>query len=68
MFSALKQNNKEVDFGFSPSAIEDLNKFLKFKVKKNSIFQLDYTDSKGEKKQTEIAVQGKEELFKLYKS
>ena len=65
---SLKQNNKEIDFGYSPSAIDDLNRFLKFKVKKNSTFKIIYTDFKGEIKQTEIAVQDKEEFFKLYKS
>lgn len=65
---SLKQNDKKVDFGYSPSPIDDLNKFLKFKVKKNSTFQIVYTDLKGEEKQTEIAVQDKEELFKLYKN
>jgi hypothetical protein len=64
---SLKQNNEEIDFGYSPSAIDDLNRFLKFKVKKNSTFQIGYTDFKGEEKQKQIIVQDKGEVFNLYK-
>ena len=35
---SLKQNDKKVDFGYSPSPIDDLNKFLKFKVKEEFDF------------------------------
>lgn len=63
----LKQQNKEVNFGFSPSQTDDLNKFLKFRVKKNAQYQIIYTDTKGATKNTDIAIGDKEELIKLYK-
>lgn len=63
----IRQQDKDVNFGFSPSPTDDLNRFLKFKLKKNSKYQVVYTDSKGISKQTDIAVGDKEEYFKLYK-
>ncbi|MNY04857.1 hypothetical protein D3C86_1375590 [compost metagenome] len=63
----LKQQDKEINFGFSPSSTDDLNKFLKFRVKKNAQYQVIYTDTKGYTKNTDIAVGDKEELVKLYK-
>ncbi|AOW10303.1 transglutaminase-like domain-containing protein [Flavobacterium gilvum] len=63
----IKQQDKEINFGFSPSPTDDLNKFLKFRLKKNNKYQVIFTDTKGIAKQTEIAVNDKEELFKLYK-
>lgn len=63
---SLEQDGKILDFGYSPSSIDDLNKFLKFKVNKNSAYQIVFLDSKGVKKQTEINVKDTEELFQLY--
>ncbi|MFA9188273.1 transglutaminase-like domain-containing protein [Flavobacterium sp. FBOR7N2.3] len=64
---SIEQEGKELDFGYSPSPIDDLNKFLKFKVTKNNSYKLVYLDSKGKEKHTDITVKGEEELFKLYK-
>lgn len=61
------KEGKELDFGYSPSSIDDLNKFLKFKVTINTSYQLVYSDAKGKEKHTDIVVKDKEELFKLYK-
>lgn len=63
---SIKQDGKELDFGYSPSSIDDLNKFLKFKVTKNNSYNLVYLDSKGKEKHTDITVKEEEELFKLY--
>ncbi|MEL1241971.1 transglutaminase-like domain-containing protein [Flavobacterium flavipallidum] len=60
------KEGKDLDFGYSPSPIDDLNKFLKFKVTKNTTYQIVYTDDKGKEKRTEIAVKNNEELFNLY--
>lgn len=62
----LEEEGKQIDFGYSPSPIDDLNKFLKFKVSKNKSYQLLYADNKGKEKQAVITVKDKEELFKLY--
>ncbi|GEC73239.1 Transglutaminase-like superfamily protein [Flavobacterium flevense] len=64
---ALVKEGKELDFGYSPSPIDDLNKFLKFKVAKNNSYQLVYSDTEGKEKHIDITVKDKEELFKLYK-
>lgn len=64
---ALVKEGKELDFGYSPSPIDDLNKFLKFKVVKNNSYQLVYSDAEGKEKHIDIAVKDNEELFKLYK-
>lgn len=65
---ALVKEGKELDFGYSPSPIDDLNKFLKFKVAKNNSYQLVYSDAEGKEKHIDITVKDKEELFKLYKN
>ncbi len=62
----LEEEGKQIDFEYSPSPIDDLNKFLKFKVSKNKSYQLLYVDNKGKEKQAVITVKDKEELFKLY--
>lgn len=38
----LIKDGKETDFGFSPSPTDDMNKFLVFKVKKNSKYTLEF--------------------------
>ncbi len=63
----IEKEGNAVDFGYSPSPIDDLNKFLKFKVNKNASYQLVYQDANGKEKRTDIAVKDKEELYKLYK-
>lgn len=49
----VKTNTNEVDFGYSPSATDDLNKYLKFRLKKNTRYTLEYTDEYGNIKSTE---------------
>lgn len=64
---AIVQEGKELDFGFSPSPIDDLNKFLKFKVTKNTTYQFVYLDSNRKEKHSDVTVKDNEELFNLYK-
>lgn len=47
---SLKQEGKEIDFGFSPSPTDDMNKFLVFRVKRNQDYQLEFTGENGDTK------------------
>ncbi len=60
------QGDKNIDFGYSPSTIDDLNKFLKFKLKKNSDYTIRYADGKGGQLEEKIKTGEKAELVKLY--
>lgn len=44
------RDDKEIDFGFTPGKIEDLNKFLSFVLKKNTTYTLVFPGKEGEKK------------------
>lgn len=59
---SLMQNGKEVDFGFSPSPTDDMNKFLVFRVKRNQDYQLDFAGQSGEMKSTKIRTSGEPEM------
>ncbi len=43
---SIKVNDQEVDFGYSPSLTDDLNKYLKIRLKKNTQYTLEYRDEK----------------------
>jgi hypothetical protein len=43
----LLQEGKQIDFGFSPSSTDDMNKYLVFRVKKNSKYKLEYFAPNG---------------------
>ncbi|WP_299580826.1 transglutaminase-like domain-containing protein [uncultured Sunxiuqinia sp.] len=60
------QGDKNIDFGYSPSTIDDLNKFLKFKLKKNSAYTIRYADGKGGQLEENIETGNQAELVKLY--
>jgi hypothetical protein len=49
----IKANDKEIDFGYSPSATDDLNKYLKIRLKKSTPYTLEYTDEQGKILSTE---------------
>lgn len=49
----IKSKDKEVDFGYSPSATDDLNKYLKVRLKKSTPYTLEYTDEQGKVLSTE---------------
>jgi len=55
-----------VDFGYSPSTIDDLNRFLKFKLKKNTSYTFRFSDGDGNTLETEIETGEQAELVKLY--
>ncbi len=57
---------KEVIFGFSPASIDDLNKFLKFKLKKDTEYAFKYEDGAGELVETTFETGDQAELVKLY--
>ncbi|MBK7637629.1 MAG: transglutaminase domain-containing protein [Saprospiraceae bacterium] len=49
----IKSKDKEVDFGYTPSATDDLNKYLKVRLKKSTPYTLEYTDEQGKVLSTE---------------
>ena len=58
--------DKQVDFGFTPLSTDDLNKFLKFRLKKNTAYHLEFAGANGEtKKQTLETGDKSEEVIKL---
>lgn len=60
--------DSQVDFGYTPRPTDDLNNFLKFRLKKNKTYRLEYEDGNGQKKSSEITTgtsQG--EIIKLFK-
>ncbi len=42
--------DKKVVFGYTPTSTDDLNKFLKFKLKKNVKYRFEFVDTKGNEK------------------
>ena len=61
------EGDKQIDFGFTPRPIDDLNKFLKFRLKKDKTYRLEFAGMNGDTISTEINT-GKEllEVIKLY--
>jgi hypothetical protein len=58
--------DKQVDFGFTPLPTDDLNKYLKFRLKKNSSYRLEFAGANGEtKKQTIETGEKSDEVIKL---
>ena len=58
--------DKQVDFGFTPLPTDDLNKFLKFRLKKNTAYRLEFAGANGEtKKQTLETGAQSDEVIKL---
>lgn len=47
----ISDSDIQVDFGFTPLPTEDLNKFLKFRLKKNSTYRLEFAGANGEIKE-----------------
>ncbi|MCD6355203.1 MAG: transglutaminase domain-containing protein, partial [Prolixibacteraceae bacterium] len=44
------EGEKKVNFGFTPTPTDDLNKFLKFKLMKNITYRFAFPDAKGDEK------------------
>jgi len=42
--------DEKVDFGYTPMATDDLNKFLKFKLNKNETYRIEFSDINGNEK------------------
>ena len=61
------KDDKQVDFGFSPQPTDDLNRFLKFRLKKNSSYRIEFEDAKGQIRKVDLSTVNLEnELIKLY--
>ena len=45
------KDDKKVDFGFTPLPTDDLNKFLKLRLKKNTVYRLEFVGINGNIKQ-----------------
>ncbi len=60
------RGSEKVDFGFTPLPTDDLNKYLKFKLKKNFSYRFEFPGANGEVKKQELKT-GKEsgEIIKL---
>lgn len=59
--------DEQVDFGYTPQPIDDLNKFLKFRLKKNKTYRLEFAGADGDTISTEIDTGDElEEVIKLY--
>lgn len=60
-------SDKQVDFGFTPQPTDDLNRFLKFRLKKNTSYRLEFAGSFGDKKERMIETGEKSEnVIKLF--
>ena len=44
----VKLEDKEVNFGYSPSAVDDLNRYLTIRLKKNTLYTFEFFNSLGE--------------------
>ena len=51
--------DQQVDFGFTPLPTDDLNRFLKFRLKKNSTYRLEFAGPYGEIKEQIIKTEEK---------
>lgn len=60
-------NNCEVaDFGYSPVTTDDLNKFLKFKLKINTPYVFRFADAAGNMKEESVKIAADQPVIKLY--
>ncbi len=60
-------NNCEVaDFGYSPATTDDLNKFLKFKLKINTPYVFRFADAAGNMKEESVKIAADQPVIKLY--
>lgn len=57
---------KEVVFGYTPTPTDDLNKYLKFKLKKDVAYRFEYADAAGDKKSIDVKLdENSEKILKL---
>ncbi|QZT36446.1 transglutaminase-like domain-containing protein [Halosquirtibacter xylanolyticus] len=65
----LYHKDKIISSGQSPDAYDDLNNFLKFKVKKNQTYTFTFPGTNGEPRSTEFkATAEKDQMVRLYQS
>lgn len=62
----LLKAGEQVDFGYSPSSTDDLNKYLKFKLQKNTEYVFRYADSAGNTKEIKITTVPETNIVKLF--
>jgi hypothetical protein len=48
------EGEEQVDFGYTPQPTDDLNKFLKFRLKKDRTYRFEFADTNGEPRSQEI--------------
>src|SRR5690606_37452809 len=48
------ENDVQVDFGYTPRQTDDLNNFLKFRLKKQKEYRLEFSDGSGQAKSQAI--------------
>jgi len=61
------EGDKQIDFGYTPRPIDDLNKFLKFRLKKDKTYRVEFPGMGDETFSKEINTGDElEELIKLY--
>jgi hypothetical protein len=62
------ENEEQVDFGYTPQPTDDLNKFLKFRLKKDKTYRFEFEDTDGKLKSQEINTGSDEdEVIKLFR-
>ncbi|MDC1106716.1 transglutaminase-like domain-containing protein [Prolixibacteraceae bacterium] len=65
----LYHKNKIISSGQSPDTYDDLNEFLKFKVKKNQVYTFTFSGTDGEPRSKEYKANGdKDQMVRLYQS
>lgn len=61
------ESENQIDFGYSPLPTDDLNKFLKFRLKKEKTYRLEFAGADGQPKSVEINPGKKQiEVIKLF--
>jgi len=61
------EDEEQVDFGYTPLPTDDLNKFLKFRLKKDKTYRFEFADTDGKTKAQEINTgPARGEVIKLF--
>jgi hypothetical protein len=61
------EGENQLDFGYSPLPTDDLNKFLKFRLKKDSTYRLEFAGADGQTKSKTIDTGNLEGEIKLFR-
>ena len=56
-----------IDFGYTPQPTDDLNKFLKFKIKKGKPYRLEFAGTDGQPKYKTININDLEGVIKIFR-